>query len=91
MSTTPTELHTSLTPTLTEYKNKILMTSGTSNSTASTTYTVKIPNGPYFLHVYTGEVFQAWRLYSDTEGAFTEGLISHPDGNFSTLSASIPV
>jgi hypothetical protein len=37
----------------------------------------------------TGEVFQAYRLYSDVQGAFTEGLIPNDNGTFSTLSAAI--
>jgi hypothetical protein len=31
------------------------------------------------------------RASSDYEGAFTEGMIANVDGNFSTMSASIPV
>ena len=36
----------------------------------------------------TGEVYQAYRLYSDVQGAFTEGLIPNTDGSFSVLSAA---
>ncbi|KUJ14563.1 putative Glutamyl-tRNA amidotransferase subunit A [Mollisia scopiformis] len=57
---------------------------------ATTSCTSELPAGPYFLHAYTGDVFQAYRLYSDYEGAFTEGTIANADGNFSTMSASIP-
>jgi hypothetical protein len=38
----------------------------------------------------TGEVFQAYRLYSDVQGAFTEGLKPNSDGTYSILSAAIP-
>ncbi|KAL3418189.1 glutamyl-tRNA amidotransferase [Phlyctema vagabunda] len=51
--------------------------------------TTDIPSGPYFLSIYTGDIFQAYRLYSDVDGAFTEGVIANKDGNYSTLSASI--
>jgi hypothetical protein len=68
------------------------MVSATSNSSVSTTdCTNVIPSGPYFVSAYTGDVYQAFRLYSDFEGAFTEGTIGGAEGNYSTLSASIPV
>jgi hypothetical protein len=38
----------------------------------------------------TGNVYQAYRLYSDEAGAFTEGLKPNTDGSFSVLSAAIP-
>lgn len=92
ISTTPAELHTSLTSTLAEYGNKLFAVSSTSNiSTPTTSCTVQIPNGPYFVSTYTGDIYQAYRLYSNYEGAFTEGMITNADGNFSTLAASIPV
>jgi Asp-tRNA(Asn)/Glu-tRNA(Gln) amidotransferase A subunit family amidase len=37
----------------------------------------------------TGEVAQAYRLYSDFQGAFTEGLIAKSDGNFAAFPAFI--
>ena len=37
----------------------------------------------------TGNVYQAYRLYSDENGAFTEGLKPNPDGSYSVLSAAI--
>jgi len=49
-----------------------------------------VPVGPYFMSASTGEVFQAYRLYSDVQGAFTEGLKSNTDGSYSILSAAIP-
>jgi len=86
------ELHTSLTCTLAEYGNKLFAVSSKSSiSTPTTSCTVQIPNGPYFVSIYKGDIYQAYRLYSDYEGAFMEGTITNADGNFSTLAASIPV
>ncbi|KAE9362661.1 putative Glutamyl-tRNA amidotransferase subunit A [Stipitochalara longipes BDJ] len=91
ISTTPAELHATLTSTLATYGNKLFAVSSAANSSQpSTSCTIQIPNRPYFLSTYTGEVYQVFRLYSDYEGAFTEGTISGASGNFSTLSASIP-
>jgi Amidase len=50
----------------------------------------KLPPGPYFLAGATGDVFPAYRLYSDFAGSFTESLLASPDGNFTTMSAGIP-
>jgi hypothetical protein len=74
-----------LTTSLTDFGTKLFMVS------AETSCTINIPSGPYFLHAYTGDIFQAWRLYSDVDGAFTEGVILGSDGNYSTMSASIEV
>jgi len=49
-----------------------------------------LPLGPYFLDASNGQVFQAWRLYSDYTGAFTETLIGNTDGTFSVLPANVP-
>ncbi|KAK2741669.1 glutamyl-tRNA amidotransferase [Colletotrichum kahawae] len=49
-----------------------------------------IPSGPYFLDTATGEVHQAFRLYPDFAGAFSESLLQTPDGTFQTLSAQVP-
>jgi hypothetical protein len=49
-----------------------------------------LPSGPYFLNTYTGEAYQAYKLYEDFAGAFTQSLIQHSDDQFSTLSAQIP-
>jgi len=48
-----------------------------------------IPNGPYFISS-TGSLYQAYRLYSDVQGAFSETVYSDPDGAFSVLPANIP-
>ncbi|CAK4033314.1 amidase signature enzyme [Lecanosticta acicola] len=62
---------------LSNYGNSTMFTGSTS-----------IPPGPYFMSS-TGEVFQAWRLYSDFAGAFLEPLVSSGDGTYSVLSAGI--
>ncbi|KAI8296509.1 Amidase 1 [Colletotrichum sp. SAR 10_98] len=49
-----------------------------------------IPSGPYFLDTTTGEVHQAFRLYPDFAGAFSESLLQTPEGTFQTLSAQVP-
>ncbi|KAK1982199.1 amidase signature domain-containing protein [Colletotrichum cereale] len=50
----------------------------------------RIPSGPYFLDTYTGDVYQAFRLYDDFAGAFSESLLQTPGGTFQTLSAQVP-
>lgn len=47
-----------------------------------------IPPGPYFLSS-TGAVYEAWRLYSDFAGAFTEPLLANGDGTYSVLPAGV--
>lgn len=53
-----------------------------SNSTA-------IPQGPYFISS-SGAIYEAWRLYSDFAGAFTETLFPASDDTFSVLPANVP-
>ncbi|KAI9368169.1 amidase signature domain-containing protein [Aspergillus egyptiacus] len=48
-----------------------------------------LPPGPYFLDSATGKVHQAYLLYSDVMGAFTQGLIPLEDGSWDVLSASL--
>lgn len=50
--------------------------------------TATLASGPYFVSQSTGMVYQAYRLYSDFAGAFTEGLMKMPDGNYTYLSAN---
>ncbi|OHE98685.1 hypothetical protein CORC01_05951 [Colletotrichum orchidophilum] len=52
--------------------------------------TNKLPSGPYFLDTHTGDVYQAFRLYPDYAGAFSESLLQTPDNTFQTLSAQVP-
>ena len=47
-----------------------------------------IPSGPYFAS-YTGSLYQPLRLYSDFAGAFTQPLISGPNGTYTALPANI--
>jgi hypothetical protein len=49
-----------------------------------------VPAGPYFMSASSSEVFQAYRLCSDVQGAFTERLKPNSDGSYSILSAAIP-
>ncbi|KAF2162074.1 hypothetical protein M409DRAFT_69306 [Zasmidium cellare ATCC 36951] len=48
-----------------------------------------IPNGPYFISS-TGSLYQAYRLYSDTQGAFTETAIPSAQRSYAVLPANIP-
>lgn len=58
-------------------------------SSATSNLSTELPQGPYFLSQGTGEVFQAYRLYSDFAGAFTEGLFRVPNGSYAPLSAAV--
>ncbi|KAH7396835.1 glutamyl-tRNA amidotransferase [Phaeosphaeria sp. MPI-PUGE-AT-0046c] len=42
--------------------------------------------GPYFINA-AGQVYEAWRLFSDVQGAFTESVTSNGDGTYSVLPA----
>jgi hypothetical protein len=42
--------------------------------------------GPYFVNA-AGQVYEAWRLYSDATGAFTESVFAKGDGSYSVLPA----
>ena len=47
-----------------------------------------IPTGPYFV-TSTGAVHEAWRLFSDVQGAFLETTIASKNGSFSVLPANV--
>ena len=47
-----------------------------------------IPGGPYFVSSI-GAVYEAWRLYSDIQGAFFETTIGNGDGSYSVLPANV--
>ncbi|CZT52461.1 uncharacterized protein RSE6_13798 [Rhynchosporium secalis] len=49
----------------------------------------ELPTGPYFMSTSTGELYQAYRLNSDVQGALTEGVKPNADRTFSVLSASV--
>lgn len=46
-----------------------------------------IPKGPYFFSPSTGEIYQAFRLYSDHQLAFTEAAISDEKDGYKPLPA----
>lgn len=48
---------------------------------------LNVPDGPYFTG--SGSIFEAYRLYSDTQGAFSETVISDGD-EFHVLPANVP-
>lgn len=48
-----------------------------------------LPAGPYFLDPSSGAVFEAWLLYSDVMGSFTQGLVSVGDNEYDVLPASL--
>ena len=50
-----------------------------------------IPQGPYFISP-TGDLYQPYRLYADTEGAFTQplGPFDATQGTFAALPATVP-
>ncbi|KAL9113350.1 MAG: hypothetical protein Q9227_002391 [Pyrenula ochraceoflavens] len=50
---------------------------------------ISVPQGPYFWGLTTQTLHQAYRLYPDFAGAFTETLIRMPTGDYATLSAAI--
>ncbi|KXJ93986.1 amidase signature domain-containing protein [Microdochium bolleyi] len=47
---------------------------------AITTAMLDVPAGPYVLSQSTGELYTPYRLYSDTMGAFHQGVIAAADG-----------
>lgn len=42
--------------------------------------------GPYFINA-AGQLYEAWRLFSDVQGAFTESVTANGDGSYSVLPA----
>lgn len=58
-------------------------------STGMLDESASLPQGPYFMSAISGDVYMAYRLYSDFAGSFTEALLATPEGNFTTLSAAI--
>lgn len=59
------------------------------NSLATLDAAAGLPQGPYFMSATSGDVYMAYRLYSDFGGSFTQALFASPGGNFTTLSAAI--
>lgn len=93
---TPANVKYPLGAALTQYGTKIFMPARAYTKSVEsqgfnfTGWRTEIPEGPYFMSARTGNVYQAYRLYSDEAGAFTEGLKPNPDGSFSVLSAAVP-
>lgn len=48
----------------------------------------QLPPGPYFINAVC-KVYEAWRLYPDVQGAFTESAIANGDGSYSVLPAGM--
>ncbi|KAJ5683420.1 hypothetical protein N7462_006585 [Penicillium macrosclerotiorum] len=69
--------------------NKFLGFSAAYSTKKATTSSKNIPPGPYFLDAATGEVFEAYLLYSDVMGSFTQGLYAVGDGSYDVLPASL--
>ncbi|KAJ6156117.1 hypothetical protein N7497_005002 [Penicillium chrysogenum] len=61
---------------------------GTKRSKAVTSSST-LPAGPYFLDPSSGAVFEAYLLYSDVMGSFTQGLVSVGDEEYDVLPASL--
>ncbi|KAG4431241.1 hypothetical protein IFR05_013282 [Cadophora sp. M221] len=80
---------------LIEYGTKLFMSARAYQASVEsqgyniTGWRTELPSGPYFMSTSTGEIYRAYRLYSDVQGAFTEGLKLNSDGKFSVLSASV--
>lgn len=66
------------------------MSGGSAGNVSATVITGTVSGslkpGPYFLNA-AGQVYEAWRLYSDVTGAFTESAIANGDGSYSVLRA----
>lgn len=77
--------------TLEDLNVKLLITSGDntadSESVVTSTITLALPKGPYFVSVYTGDVYKAYRLYNDDNLAFVQGVVSDENGAYISLPA----
>jgi hypothetical protein len=74
------------------WNNKLLGFASAYDTKASTrlSSSKSLPAGPYFFNPSSGEVFEAYLLYSDTMGSFTQGLIAVGDDEYDVLSANLP-
>jgi len=87
-----------LDPSISTYSNSSFIASGYATRKASKMISISstpsLPNGPYFASVNSGvvSVYEAWKLYPDTERAFFYGTIPHAqqEDSFQVLSASLP-
>lgn len=57
-----------------------------SSTILSGTASSELPPGPYFMTA-AGHIHEAWRLFSDVQGAFTESAIANGDGSYSVMPA----
>lgn len=62
-------------------------TTGDSRPVITTTIIPALPKGPYFVSAYTGDVYEAYRLYDDNNLAFVQGIISDGKGAYMSLPA----
>ncbi|KAF5022967.1 hypothetical protein F66182_4979 [Fusarium sp. NRRL 66182] len=58
------------------------------NVSAVFTGRTSAPPGPYFVHSYTGNVYQAYRLYDDNSQAFIQSTYQDPSGTHQPLRAA---
>lgn len=72
---------------LTGHRRRNASTYGNSSVFSALT---SLADGPYFLNPYTGETSLAYRLFSDSQGAFTETSIESAAGTYSVLPANLP-
>ncbi|KAF3008587.1 hypothetical protein E8E13_007540 [Curvularia kusanoi] len=72
------------------FLDALYISGGSAGNVSSTlitgTVTGNLKPGPYFINA-AGQVYEAWRLYSDVTGAFTESAIANGDGSYSVLPA----
>lgn len=74
--------------------NEVILASHTYQppvSVKAATMSRDIPKGPYFFSPSTGEIYQALRLYSDHQLAFTQAAISDNNGGYKSLPAATEV
>ncbi|KAL4794887.1 amidase signature domain-containing protein [Aspergillus venezuelensis] len=71
------------------WNNKFLGHAGAFGTQNATRFTKPIAPGPYFLDTATGDVFEAYLLYSDVMGSFTQGLIATTNNTYDVLPASL--
>ncbi|KAF5120173.1 Glutamyl-tRNA(Gln) amidotransferase subunit A [Metarhizium anisopliae] len=57
--------------------------------TSSFTQNRIVPSGPYFLHTSTGNAYQAYRLFADTNQAFIQSSYQDPQDTHHPLRAAI--
>ncbi|RSL64801.1 hypothetical protein CEP54_004627 [Fusarium duplospermum] len=57
-------------------------------NTSAVFYSDNAPPGPYFVHTTTGNVYQAYRLYADTNQAFIQASYQDPSGTHHPLRAA---